>query len=439
MTTTMTVAGITTAMLTGMVPPGAGLLRVQGGEPLCCVYFFSHWWEPWRSDDSAMAADLNRLREGGINTLLMDHEWSQAIDGDWRWLDRGHRLARQAGMGIVPWLPLKSWSDIAASPERIALIKERYGVDLVLGEDQDGTSSSPLIYDENTIRAGVAYTLEYLHRYMKDGAITRVLWNGEPRPVVALTVELAWAGGSFDPRTNQRFQAWLSARYGSIIDLNRAWNTRYARYHDIDPRDKLVFDYEGHVRGKATYPQAVEDHVEFRAQMVDEGLSEMRRRVLARHPEVLIATELPYQIASQPPHAENYRITYAANPSTARHADILFLRMTGLLSTEEAQALKDHVARTGQRIVLCYRTYRDWGLASTDDTADETAAVYAREAARHAHGIGFYSWNEMVDVHVAAPGPGSPANDMTVEAPVADRMQRQLFSIVQRYRAEVGG
>ncbi len=43
----------------------------------------------------------------------------------------------------------------------------------------------------------------------------------------------------------------------------------------------------------------------------------------------------------------------------------------------------------------------------------------------------------MVDVHVAAPGDGSPINDVTVEGAVAERMQRQLFRIVELYRSRV--
>ena len=31
----------------------------------------------------------------GFNTLLLDHEFSQMLDGNWKWLDREHRLARE--------------------------------------------------------------------------------------------------------------------------------------------------------------------------------------------------------------------------------------------------------------------------------------------------------------------------------------------------------
>ena len=91
----------------------ASPLRLANDEPLVCIYYFPHWWEPWKSSDEAVLRDLRRLRGAGFNTLLLDHEWSQAIDGNWRWLDRSHRLAAQAGMKILPWLSAKSWGDVS--------------------------------------------------------------------------------------------------------------------------------------------------------------------------------------------------------------------------------------------------------------------------------------------------------------------------------------
>jgi len=87
-------------------------LRLANGEPMVCIYYFDHWWEPWRSDDNAVLDDLRRLRKMGFSTLLVDHEWTQAIDNDWRWLDRTFGLADQAGMYVVPWLSVKTLCDV---------------------------------------------------------------------------------------------------------------------------------------------------------------------------------------------------------------------------------------------------------------------------------------------------------------------------------------
>ena len=88
-----------------------GAIHLPDGQPLVCMYYFTHWWEPWKSDDNAILSDFQRLRSIGVNTVLLDQEWSQTIDGNWKWLDRDFRLAEQTGIKIVPWLSLKTWSE----------------------------------------------------------------------------------------------------------------------------------------------------------------------------------------------------------------------------------------------------------------------------------------------------------------------------------------
>ncbi|MBO4548620.1 MAG: hypothetical protein J5758_05320, partial [Abditibacteriota bacterium] len=73
-------------------------LRTRDGSPLCGFYYFTHWWEPWHSDDARVMSDLREIRAMGCNTIFLDSEWSQMIDRDWFWLDRGHRLAKEAGL-----------------------------------------------------------------------------------------------------------------------------------------------------------------------------------------------------------------------------------------------------------------------------------------------------------------------------------------------------
>jgi hypothetical protein len=135
-----------------------GPLRLPDGQPLVCMYYFTHWWEPWKSDDSAILGDFQQLRSMGVNTVLLDQEWSQTIDGDWKWLDRDFRLAEQAGVKIVPWLSLKTWSDISPG-HREQLAKEWFGVDMRYGTTQDGKQTAPLIYDESVLLAGSQYAL----------------------------------------------------------------------------------------------------------------------------------------------------------------------------------------------------------------------------------------------------------------------------------------
>jgi len=408
-------------------------LRLPAGEPLVCVYYFGHWWDPWKNDDEAIRRDFRRLRQIGVTAICVDHEWSQAIDGNWRWLDREHRLAREAGLGIIPWLSLKTWSDVNGA-NRLKLAKRWYGVDLRLGKNQDGSLGAPLIYDESVIRFGARYACDYLKRY-REQALLRLEWGGKNRPVICLSVESAWQG-SFDDETNRRFRAWLRRRYADVTALNRAWGTHYRNFDAVDPRDKTVFDYAAAPSGKAKHPQAIEDHVEFRSQTISTSLALMAQHVREAYPDTLFLAEIPYQYGSRHPHAVGYRLGYGANPSSSDYADIVLFRNTGLLNGREQQALLDAETRGHQKFVLTYRTYSNWDLRAESPKFSRAVEAYASQAAELAHGFGFYSWNEMVDVHVAyAPHPPKKT-DWTQER--AERAIRLLSAMVNRYRELVG-
>lgn len=405
-------------------------LRLADGRPFVAVYYFGHWWEPWRSDDGVVRADLARLREMGVSVLGLDHEWSQAIDGDWRWLDREHRLAKEAGLEIVPWLSLKVWSDLSGE-DRMALMGEWYGVHLRRGEKQDRSPGPVEIWDEGTIRAGAAYAAAYLDRY-EDQALLHVNWGDVSRPVVALSVELAWEGG-FDTRTTERFREWLLQLRGTIEQVNAAWATDYARLEDVDPRDTHVFDYAGLQAGTAEHAQAVEDHIEFRSQMISDSLARQAALLREKHPDVLILAELPYQFASRHPHAESYRTTYATNPSCARSADILWFRCTGPLSQEEGDFLARWREATGQPAVLTFRTYSDWAHARSASECERDAGLLPEQAVTWGSGFGFYSWNEMGDTHAAPSPPAEWGKPGALTPAESDRAAELMAAMVRRY------
>jgi len=413
----------------------ASTLRLPNGEPLVCIYFFPHWWEPWKSSDEAVLQDMRRLRALGFNTLLLDHEWSQAIDGDWRWLDRSHRLAAEAGLQILPWLSLKGWSDIVDG-DRLKMVRQWFGVDVPRGQTQDGSPTAPLIYDEAMLSAGSQYTMRYLDRY-RDAALVQLDWNGVPRPVVCLSVESAWIGG-FDARSTALFRQWLTAKYGGTAQLNAAWGTTLASFDVVDSRDTAIFDYAAHVEGRAAHPAAVEDHVAFRADTASKSLARMAARVRAQWPDVLFLAEIPYQYGSEHPHARAYRINYGANPQSCDYADIVLYRCTGPLTGSETETLEQHRKRTGQRFVLTYRTYSDWDARPETRAFQESVSLYADQAAKLGDGFGFYSFNEMVDTHLAY-SPAIAAQEQSGwSAEKADRAISLVGAMVQRYRQQVG-
>jgi hypothetical protein len=421
-----------------LLAPAAGAaepLRLPDGEPLVCIYYFTHWWEPWKSDDNAILNDFRVLRAMGFNTLLLDQEWSQAIDGDWKWLDRDFRLAAQAGLKIVPWLSPKTWSDISPGV-RANRAREWFGVEMRYGVTQDGKEAAPLIYDESVLTAGAKYAAMYLGRYLSQ-PLLRLRWKGKDRPVICLSVESAW-DGSFDESTNLLFCRWLRGGYKNVGALNAAWGTKYSDFFDVDPRDASIFDYPGQIAGKANHPAAVEDHVEFRAEMISDSLARMTALVRRKYPDVLFLAEIPYQYGSEHPHARAYRITYGANPRSCDYADIVLFRSTGPLDDAEAKVLRDYQARTGQKFVLTYRTYSDWDIAPDSPAFSNAVSLYAGQAASLASGFGFYSFNEMGDTHMAY-SPAMSAGEQKGWTP--ERSQRAialLEAMVKRYR-EIAG
>jgi hypothetical protein len=405
-------------------------LTLPDGNPMVSIYYFTHWWEPWKSDDNAILDDFNRLSSLGFNTILLDQEWSQAIDGDWKWLDRDFRLAKQAGMSIVPWLSLKTWCDIS-SGHRAQLAKEWFGVDMKYGIDQNGKPASPLIYDESVIIAGAKYATMYLDRYISE-PILRLRWNGKDRPVISLSVESAW-DGSFDETTNLMFCRWLRQRYSDIGSLNKAWDTNYVSFFDVDPRNTEIFDYAGHVEEKAKHPIAVEDHVEFRAEIISDSLARMASIVREKYPDVLFLAEIPYQYGSQHPHARGYRIGYGANPRSCEYADIVLFRNTSPLTADEAKTLQDYQEKTGQKFILTYRTYSDWDVEPESSAFNDSVSTYAEQAASLANGFGFYSFNEMGDTHVAYSSTMSDEEQKGWTAKRSDKAIKLMGAMVKRY------
>lgn len=416
------------------------VIRLPDGKPTVGVYYFTHWWQPWAGSDQRILDDFARLKKLGYNTIYLDSEWSQMIDGDWKLLDRGHRLAKQAGMQILPWLSAKVWLDIGTHDYRRELVKKMYGVELELGTNSDGKPNRTKPYDPAVIEAGTRYCEQYIERYAKDGALMHVLRNGKPCPVVALTVELEWEG-SCDTVTQQMFRTWLRARYGNdIAGLNKAWGTKIAGFEQIDMCDRSLFDLAAHRERKAAHPNAVEDHVEFRSQVQDDCLAEMKRRLKAKYSDLVIAAELPYQFGGAHPHAEGYRVINGANPSSSYHADILMIRATDSLTPDEERKLLDHKKRTGQQIILTYRTYQPWGrdLISGKRTQADMNRQFADQAARVAEGFGFYSWSEMVDTHVVA-DPDPPFHPTErISAEESEAWIEALGGMAARYHSVVG-
>jgi hypothetical protein len=393
-------------------------LRLPDGEPLMAVYFFGHWWEPWKSDDEAIRRDLKRLREMGFNTLLVDHEFSQMLDGNWKWLDREHRLAKECGFTLVPWLEAHCGRDIAVGDRR-QVASKRFGVpEVPLTVTQDGQPGAALITAEAFKQYLSAYAAAYLERYRDDGALLRVMKDGKPRPVISLSVEMDFT--AFDPETNEGFRKWLREKYGADVSaLNAAWGTKFESFEQVDPQDKSIFDYSNL---EQNVPPAVQDHAAFRAQVCNDVFADVKARVAEKYPDTLFLAEVPYQFEGSHPHAIGYQWSCAMLPEAVRFADILLLRWTqGQPTSTEGRAVRDYARDSGADTVICYRV-------STLLNAD-----FGPATAEIANGLGYYSWNEMVDCHAAENPPGVGIDAFRIDAAMSRDLVARMEAANRAY------
>ena len=377
-------------------------LQLKDNKPLIGFYYFTHWWEPWASDDNLVLKDFADMKAMGYNAIFLDSEWSQMIAGDWKLLDRGHKLAKKAGIEILPWLSLKEWIDIASEDGgRQRLIKDMYGVTLEMGINAEGKEDRTKPYDPAVIEAGYQYSLSYLERYLENGAILHIMDKGKLKPVVAITVEMEWTGSN-DPTTNKMFQDWLKKKYSYTSKLNKAWGTKIKSIDEIKLLDRNIFDTHAYLEGNAKYPKAVEANTMFRAEVQNNSMNEIKLRLKEKYPDLLIATELPYEFLGNHPHGISYTYQGAALPEATKYADILILRCTDSISQTSGDFIKKWKKENNQKIILAYRTPVGHAREFIKGNVSSEYFSIGKQAAEYADGFGFYSWNEMVDVHISA-------------------------------------
>ena len=265
-----------------------------------------------------------------------------------------------------------------------------------------------------------------LRRAHKDEALLKVDWNGTIRPVVSLGVESGWDGG-FDQTSIVLFRDWLRKRYGTIQNLTNSWKLRILSFDSVDPRDTNIFQYADYRLGKEVVSSvALEDHLEFKAQTTSETMRRIGARIREKYPEVLFLAEIAYEYEATDPDAKSYRIRWGANPSSCDYADIVLFRCVNPVSSATLSTVREKRRSLGQRFIFTFRTYESW--AKTPGSIDFVSAVNAcvNQSSADADGIGFYSWNEMVDVHLARPETDLPVQLM--RAMLSGYLEKATFS-----------
>lgn len=361
-------------------------IRLPDGEVLKSIYFFGHWWDPWKSDDDAISTDLKRLKELGFNTICVDHEVSQAIDREWYWLDREYELAAQEGMYVLPWLQLQS-------VDRLNLMKfSHLELKHAVNQDKQPEEGCVTFMDGEFKRALAHYISVYLDRYESDPALLRIKHGREFRPVVGLCVETGWRTDeglplSFDEEANAYFRKWMRATYYDINHLNSKWGTSYSSFDEIDPCDKSVFNYD--LEDKRNMPAAVREHVNYRARFINDALQDVARRVRKKHKDVLFLAEVAYPFSVDNPDADIYRWSSPNVYRIVDHADLVMVRTVGNTSAADVKKEQDLLMLRGKKLILAYRFF--------EDSTSERAVSFAADCAASANGLGYYNWNETED------------------------------------------
>ncbi|MHB1457356.1 MAG: beta-galactosidase [Armatimonadota bacterium] len=361
-------------------------MTLTDGQSLKAIYFFPHWWDPWKSDDATVTADLKKMSSLGLNTVCLDHEASQALDKDWFWLDREFKLVGQEKMYILPWLQLHS-------VDRLNLMKFSH-LPLKAAVNQDKVVEEDCIQyrDEDFRHALARYISAYLDRYKSDPALLRINWGGQTRPVIGTVLEIGWRNASgmplsFDDDTNTYFRKWMKSSYRNLADLNRKWGTSYRTFDEIDPCDKTIFNYN--FEDKNNMPVAVKEHVKFRARMINDAFDAITREVRKRHKDVLFAAETAYPFSLDNPEAKTFKWNDANEIRAINFADIICIRTMGNTSMGQVKKDQENIMLSGKKVMLSYRFF--------PDTAKDTAAAFALDCSVSGNALGYYSWNETAD------------------------------------------
>jgi len=361
-------------------------IKLADDQTLRAVYFFPHWWDPWKSEDAAVTADLQKMKALGLNAICVDHEVSQAIDRDWYWLDREYKLAAAEKMSILPWLQLQC-------VDRNALMQfSRLDLKPAVNQDKQIEADFANFRDGEFKRALTHYVNVYLDRYENDPALLRIKERNKLRPVVGLVVEAGWRNGSglplsFDDDTNAYFRKWMKSSYHNLAQLNSKWGTTYKSFDEIDPCDKTIFNYA--FEDKGNMPMAVREHTHFRARIISDMLSSVAHDVQKKHKDVLFVAEVAYPFSSDDPNASVYHWNSADEYKSVDFADIIFIRTLGNTSTGQLAKEQELMMLNGKRLILAYRLF--------DDSAPSTPVALALDCAMSANGLAYYNWNETKD------------------------------------------
>lgn len=191
--------------------------------------FVGTCYQPIDRSDSQIRADIAIMKQAGFNVVRMgDLSWDsfEPLDGKFKfaWFDRILGQMHAAGIRVV--------LDIPGSPAPIWLHRNYPGVDLV---SETGNRIPPAerymdnIADPDYQRCLHRLAVTLLKRYAKHPSVVAIGYNNE----------VGNGFMSYSEADRLRFIKWLRKKYGTIGQLNRAWDTqrwsrRLNRFEDVD-------------------------------------------------------------------------------------------------------------------------------------------------------------------------------------------------------------
>lgn len=206
------VAGITAAARHGVSPLWAETKSTSRKKLWDHYYlgaaYYPEWW-----DESEWETDFRQMQELGINATRMgEFAWAlfEPAPGkfEFAWMDRAIEVASRHGVDVVLATPTASVPPWLYQLHPDVLTGNDLGIYTYGGRKGYCTSSQN--YLDACARIVTALAEHYGHN---PGVIG---WQLDNEP--------GFPFQSYDPVSEQAFQAWLQKRYGTLKELNRVWN-----------------------------------------------------------------------------------------------------------------------------------------------------------------------------------------------------------------------
>jgi len=188
-------------------------------------YYPEHWPEAWWEEDARQMVALG-IRQVRIGEFCWSRVEPQPGEFDWGWLDRAVQVLAKAGLQIVMCTPTATppkWL-VDMDPDMLAVGADGRQRHFGSRRHYDFSSDRYLAQAERITRA-------FGERYGTHPAV--VAWQTDNEYGCHDTVL------SHSVQAVRRFRLWLSERYGTVAELNRAWGTvfwsqEYASFDEVD-------------------------------------------------------------------------------------------------------------------------------------------------------------------------------------------------------------